>query len=176
MEAHYETRGRPVPRVFVEPGRALTGNTQVLVSSVITTTDGVTFAVMDAGINLAEGARYEYHQLFPVNRFGEPASRVHTLTGPICSPGDVLYAAWELPALRPGDSVAIMDAGAYFMPFSTSFSFPRPAIVMVDGGRDSLLGEAERFDSLVAFDAPAIDDVAREFAATGSDVRRVRPP
>ena len=35
--------------------------------------------------------------------------------------------------VKPGDTLAIMDSGAYFEPDSTVFSFPRPATVMIDG-------------------------------------------
>jgi diaminopimelate decarboxylase len=159
VEDHYRDRGRAVPRVLVEPGRALTGNAQMLLASVVTTkesAEGVTFAITNAGINIAEGAQHEYHQLLPVNRHGEPRRRVYAVTGPICSPADVLYPAVELPELRPGDSLAIMDAGAYFVPFSTSFSFPRPAVVMVEDGRDLLLRGGETFEDLVAHDAPVM--------------------
>jgi len=152
--SHYRSHERPRPRVFVEPGRAMTGNTQMLLARVMTTKDigDVKFAVLDAGINIAESVRSEYHQVFSVNRFGASELRLHTLVGPICSPGDTLYAAVRLPELSPGDSVAIMDAGAYFVPFSTSFSFPRPAIVGVDGGESFLLRRRESFDDLVRYD------------------------
>jgi diaminopimelate decarboxylase len=53
-----------------------------------------------------------------------------------------------------GDTLAIMDAGAYFVPFATSFSFPQPAIIALDGGKERLLRRAETFDDLVTFDAP----------------------
>jgi diaminopimelate decarboxylase len=154
VDAHYRSRGRPRPRVFLEPGRAMTGNTQILLTSVMTTKDAgeVKFAVLDAGINIAESARSEYHQVFCVNRFGAEATRVHTLVGPICSPGDTLYPAIRLPELEAGDRLAIMDAGAYFVPFSTSFSFPRPAIVAVDRGESSLLRRRETFEDLVQTD------------------------
>jgi diaminopimelate decarboxylase len=154
VEGHYRGSGRARPRVFVEPGRAMTADTQMLLASVMTTKDQgeVKFAILDAGINLAESVRAEYHQLFALNRFGEPARRVHTIVGPICSPGDTLYAAARLPELVAGDSVAIMDAGAYFVPFSTSFSFPRPAVVMVDGDDVQVLRRRETFDDLVSRD------------------------
>ena len=45
----------------------------------------------------------------------------------------MLYNNWRLPQLTPGHVLAIMDTGAYFVPFSTTFSFPKPAIVMQDG-------------------------------------------
>jgi diaminopimelate decarboxylase len=154
VNAHYQARGRARPRVFVEPGRAMTGDTQLLLARVMTTKDldDVKFAVLDAGINVAESVRSEYHQVFSVNRFGSPTERVHTLVGPICSPGDTLYPAIRLPDLAPGDSVAIMDAGAYFVPFSTSFSFPKPAIVGVDRGLVTLVRRRETFEDLVRYD------------------------
>ena len=49
-------------------------------------------------------------------------------------------------------ALAIMDAGAYFVPFATSFSFPRPAIVMVDGSDVHLLRRAETFEDIIALD------------------------
>ena len=45
-----------------------------------------------------------------------------------------------------------MDAGAYFVPFETAFSFPRPPIVMIDGGREHLLRRAQSFEDLVRCD------------------------
>ena len=110
------------------------------------------YAVLDAGINHAEPVGSEYHQLFPVNRFAQPLARRYTLVGPICTPGDTLYSSILLPELAVGDTLAIMDSGAYFVPFSTSFSFPRPGLVMVDSGRESVLRRAETFEDLTRCD------------------------
>jgi diaminopimelate decarboxylase len=156
VDQFFRARRRPRPRIFLEPGRSVTGDAQMLLASVITTKiDGDrTFAVLNDGINLADRCRSEYHQLLAVNRASEPAATRHTVVGPICTPGDTLYWAARLPRLTAGDSVLIMDAGAYFVPFSTSFSFPRPPIVVVDEGTASLLRRGERFEDLVAYDEP----------------------
>jgi diaminopimelate decarboxylase len=156
VESHYARRGRPRPRIFLEPGRAMTGDTQLLLANVHALKQGEdrTWAVMDAGVNHAECVRNEYHQLFHVERPDAEASRVYTVVGPICTPGDTLYYAKRLPELSVGDTLAIMDAGAYFVPFATSFSFPQPAIIALDGGKERLLRRAETFDDLVTFDAP----------------------
>jgi diaminopimelate decarboxylase len=148
---HYERRSRPRPRIFVEPGRSLTGNTQLLLATVhsLKQADDRVYAILDAGINVAEPVRNEYHQILPVNRIGEPSSRLYTVVGPICTPGDTLYPAVRLPELQPGDSVCVMDAGAYFVPFATSFSFPQPAIVAVDHGREFPVRRAEQFEDLI---------------------------
>lgn len=151
---HFARRSRPQPRIFVEPGRSLTGDTQFLLATVhaLKHADDRTYAILDAGINIAEPTRSEYHQLLPVNRVAEPATRVYTVVGPICTPADTLYPAVRLPELNLGDSLGIMDAGAYFVPFSTSFSFPQPAIVAIENGQDFLVRQAERFDGMAARD------------------------
>ena len=153
---HYARRSRPQPGLLIEPGRALTGNTQLLLASVhgLKKDDDRIYAMLDGGINIAESLRSEYHQVFTVNRPGEASTNLYTYTvvGPICTPGDTLYPAVRLPELRVGDSLAIMDAGAYFIPFSTTFSFPRPAIVAVENGKDFLLRRNERFADLIALD------------------------
>jgi diaminopimelate decarboxylase len=151
---HYQRRARPRPRIFVEPGRSMTGNTQFLLATVhsLKQADDRIYAILDAGINVAEPVRNEYHQILPVNRIGKPCDRLYTVVGPICTPGDTLYPAVKLPELCPGDSVCVADAGAYFVPFATSFSFPQPAIVAIEHGRDFEIRRAERFDDLIARD------------------------
>lgn len=151
VDEHFARAGRPRPRIFVEPGRALTGNTQFLLARIhsLKRAGDRTYAILDAGINIAEPVRSEYHQLFAVNRINEPARGVYTVVGPICTPADTLYPAIHLPELAIGDSLCIMDAGAYFVPFATSFSYPQPAMVALDAGREALIRRAERFEDMV---------------------------
>lgn len=149
----YRQRGLRVPRIFIEPGRSMTGDTQMLVASVITTkqTREGDYLILDAGINLAESVRSEYHYMFAVRR-SSSRERIYTVVGPLPTPADTLYPAWCGPVLSEGDHVVIMDTGAYFVPFSTSFSFPRPPIVLLDHGKSTLLRRAERFEDLIAYD------------------------
>ena len=46
-----------------------------------------------------------------------------------------------------------MDTGAYFVPFSTSFSFPRPPIVMCRDSQVQVVRAAEAFEDLVRLDS-----------------------
>lgn len=154
VSEHYARAGRPRPRIFVEPGRSLTGDTQFLLASVhaLKRAADRTYAILDAGINIAEPVRSEYHQLFAVNRINEPARQVYTVVGPICTPADTLYPAVRLPELAPGDSLCIMDAGAYFVPFATSFSYPQPAMVAIDADQELLVRRVERFEDMAVRD------------------------
>lgn len=151
---HYSALGLTAPRILLEPGRSVTSDAQMLLTRVHSLKlDGErAYAILDAGINLAESCRSEFHEIFAAGQARAPRSQVYALAGPICTPGDTLHWAARLPELKPGDALSIMDAGAYFVPFSTSFSFPRPAIAAVDQGRVSVLRRRETFEDLVALD------------------------
>jgi diaminopimelate decarboxylase len=160
---HYRTLGKPAPRVFLEPGRSLTSDTQLLLTRVLglKRERDTSFVICDAGINLAESCRAEYHQMFPIQGYARSWTQTYTIVGPICTPGDTLRWAVRLPELSVGDTLAIMDAGAYFVPFSTSFSFPRPGIVAVDEGQVRVLRRSETFEDLRALDLHTAEVVPR---------------
>ena len=136
----FRSESLPPARIVIEPGRSLTGNTQLLLSAVVSLRQEArfTYAVMDAGVNIAGIMGMEFHQVFPVWQFDRPAE-TYRLVGPICHLGDTLHYAWRLPRLKEGDLLAIMDSGAYFVPQSNSFSFLRPAIIAVSAAGEALL-------------------------------------
>jgi diaminopimelate decarboxylase len=72
--------------------------------------------------------------------------------GRICTSADWLFKNLYLPELKAGDALAVMDAGAYFSSYSSNFAFPRPAIVMVSDGRESIIRREESFEHLTAVD------------------------
>lgn len=145
--------GAIAPRVVLEPGRALMGDTQMLLTSVIDVNDGpLPHAIVDAGINVAEPLPNEYHQLLSVSAPGAAATTGYRIAGPICTPADVIYNHWRLPRLEPGHVLGVMDTGAYFVPFSTTFSFAKPAIVIHDGDRVRLVRRRETYDGMTALD------------------------
>lgn len=154
--AHHRRLSLPAPRVFLEPGRAMTSNAQMLLCRVIQARpadgSGVSHAMLDAGLDFADGLKSEQHQWFALTeKPGTPRGTVR-LTGPSCTLGDLMAPAAQLPELKRGDALAIMDAGAYFVPYSKPFSFPRPAIAVREGGNDRLLRRRETFEHLVALD------------------------
>ena len=142
------------PRVVLEPGRALTGDTQLLLTTVVDVKDdgALAHAVLDAGVNVAEPVTSEYHQLLSVTDPTAAATIPYRLVGPICTPADVLYQQWRLPSLAPGHVLAIMDSGAYFVSFATTFSFPKAAIVVQDGTSVVIARSRESFEDIVRLD------------------------
>lgn len=158
VEDHFRRAGRPAPRILLEPGRAMTGNTQMLlcrVSSLNEAGEGPSHAILDAGENIAHILHREYHEIFHAERWGESPSETYTLDGPTCSPMDRLRTTIDLPRLRLGDTLAIMDAGAYLVSFSNSFCFPQPGIVVLDQGRETLIRRAETYEDMIDRDLHA---------------------
>jgi diaminopimelate decarboxylase len=143
------------PELLLEPGRAITSGAQILLLTVkeIKTRGGTTFAIVDGGMqNIAFPLSYEYHACLVASRVGARRHRRYFVTGPLCSPEDILYRNWTLPELVEGDVLAVMDAGAYFTSFANNFSFPRPPVVLAAGGQHRLIRRREPFEQMTALD------------------------
>ena len=144
-----------VPTVVLEPGRAITSSAQVLLLSVIATKPGAdnkTYVIVDGGKNITMPLEWETHKIFAASCLDSPADQPSDIFGPLCHPGDIICKNQNFPALGEGDVLAIMDAGAYFIPNQTNFSNPRPAIVSVRDGRCSIVRRRETFEDIVQLD------------------------
>jgi diaminopimelate decarboxylase len=143
--------GRAV-KLMLEPGRALVGNAGLLLTRVEYLKHGSerNFAVVDAAMNdLLRPALYDaWHEVLPV-RAGRGDTR-YEIVGPVCETGDFLARARPL-ALKEGEHLAIMAAGAYGMSMSSNYnSRPRAAEVMVDGATAHLIREREAVSELMS--------------------------
>jgi diaminopimelate decarboxylase len=146
-------QARPL-KVLFEPGRSLVGNAGVLLTRTLVLKPGATknFAIVDAAMNdLLRPALYEaWHGVLPVDRHATMESATWDLVGPICESGDWLARARDL-ALREGDLLAILSAGAYAMAMASNYnSRPRGAEVMVDGQATHVVRERETIAGLFA--------------------------
>ncbi|HEX5127284.1 MAG TPA: diaminopimelate decarboxylase, partial [Rhodocyclaceae bacterium] len=134
-----------------EPGRSLVGNAGILLTRVEYLKPGETknFAVVDAAMNdLMRPALYDaYHEMVAVNSSNVTANSFE-IVGPVCESGDFLGHDRSL-ALREGDLIAILSAGAYGMAMSSNYNTrPRVAEVMVDGDKTHLVRRRETIASL----------------------------
>jgi diaminopimelate decarboxylase len=157
--------GVAAPALAAEPGRFVTSRAELLltrVKAVKRRSGGVPMAITDAGrLSVTFPCDFEYHTMFLANRPQAAPQESYTVTGRVCTSADWLVRNRLLPAITPGDTLAVMDAGAYFSSYSSNFAFPRPAIVMVGQGTATIVREAETFEHLVAMDAvPQLQPVA----------------
>jgi diaminopimelate decarboxylase len=144
--------GRKLKLLF-EPGRNLVGNAGLLLTRIEYLKHGAArnFAVVDAAMNdMIRPALYEaWHGIVPVRNNAGPKA-VYDVVGPVCESADFLGKEREL-AVREGDLLALMSAGAYGMSMSSNYnSRPRAAEVMVDGPKVHLVRERESPAALFA--------------------------
>ncbi|HLR13701.1 MAG TPA: diaminopimelate decarboxylase [Burkholderiaceae bacterium] len=142
-------------QLVLEPGRSLTGSAGVLLTRVeyLKHGDPHNFAIVDAAMNdLMRPTLYDaWHDVEPVRQApaGAP-EKAYDVVGPICESADWLARNRSL-ALKEGDLLAIMSAGAYAFSMSSQYnSRPRAAEIMVDGSRSHLIRERETVSQLFA--------------------------
>lgn len=143
---------RSDPKLWLEPGRSIVGNTTILLTRVNAVKKGYrNFVAVDAGFNLLiRPAMYgSYHRVLVANKEGGE-EEIYTIVGPICESGDVLARDRKLPRVEKGDLIAILDTGAYGFSMSSQYNGrPRCAEVLVEGSRTALIRERESFGDLV---------------------------
>ena len=145
--------GQRSQRILIEPGRALVGNSGLLLTRVeyLKHTPYRDFAIVDAAMNdLIRPALYDaYHEVLPV-AVSEENAKMYQIVGPVCETGDFLGHDRRL-SLRQGDLLAVMSAGAYGMSMSSNYNTrPRAAEVMVEGDHIHLIRERESVEQLIA--------------------------
>jgi diaminopimelate decarboxylase len=144
-------------QLLLEPGRFIVAQAGALVTRVLYVKKNgeKTFVVTDAGMNdLIRPALYQaYHDIVPVVRRKGARKKMVDVVGPVCESGDFFARDRELPELKPGDLVAILDAGAYGLSLSSNYnSRARPAEVLVEGKRARLIRRRETMDDLLAME------------------------
>jgi diaminopimelate decarboxylase len=139
--------------LLCEPGRFLVGNAGLLLTRVLYRkhAGGKDYVIVDAGMSdfVRPSHYHAYHEIVPLGDARRP-DEVVNVVGPICESGDFLALDRRMPAVRDGEYLAVLGAGAYgFVMSSTYNARPRPAEVLVDGGRFFVARERETLDDLI---------------------------
>ncbi|MEV6702422.1 diaminopimelate decarboxylase [Streptomyces sp. NPDC051453] len=146
--------GLPVPRLTLEPGRAIVGPAGVAVYRVLAVkrTGDRTFVAVDGGMSdnprpALYGVRYAPRLI------GRPSGappRLMTVVGRHCEAGDILADEVALPGdVRPGDLLAVPAAGAYHLSMASGYNLVgRPPVVAVSDGIARVLVRRESMDDM----------------------------
>ncbi|MFE3585024.1 diaminopimelate decarboxylase [Streptomyces vinaceus] len=144
--------GLAVPRLAIEPGRAIAGPAGVALYRVLAVkrTGERVFVAVDGGMSdnprpALYGVRYAPRL---IGRASAAAPCTTTVVGRHCEAGDVLAADVELPGdVHPGDLLAVPVAGAYQLSMASGYNLVgRPPVVAVDHGAARLLVRRETLD------------------------------
>ena len=149
-------RGLKVPQLVVEPGRSIAGPAGMALYTVGSIKDipGVRrYVAVDGGMgdNIRPklyGARYEAYLASAPERAHDG---VVTIAGKYCESTDILITDIEMPALKPGDVIALPAAGAYCLAMASNYNgMPRPEVLMLRDGEARIMRRRETLDDLVA--------------------------
>lgn len=159
-----------VPRIAVEPGRAIIGPGTVTLYEVGTTKDvalghGTSrrYVSVDGGMSdnirtALYDAIYDCRLVSRASDEGERggAATLSRVVGKHCESGDVVVRDCWLPEnLGPGDLIAVAATGAYCYAMASSYNrLPRPAVVAVRDGAARLLLRRETVDDLLRLEVP----------------------
>ena len=156
--------GLTLPRLSVEPGRAISGPAGTALYTVGTVKPveiggGVTrrYVSVDGGMsdNIRPALYGADYSAVLANRASQARPLLSRVVGLHCEGGDILVRDVFLPGdVRPSDLIAVPASGAYSRSMASNYNYtPRPPVVSVRDGRLTTLIHRETLDDLLALDA-----------------------
>ena len=151
-----QRHGFDLPVIVVEPGRGIIGPAGVTLYEVgarKSIPGQRTYISIDGGMadNIRPALYGAEYAISLANR--DPASEqliAVTIAGKYCESGDVLIENALLPALEPGDLLAVPMTGAYCLSMASNYNLaPRPAVVLVHEGQARLIRRRESYEDLL---------------------------
>ena len=163
VERECAAKGLAVPRLSVEPGRAIAGPGTITVYEVGTVKpvrlDGGlvrTFVSVDGGMsdNIRTALYDAAYSVALASRRSDAEPMLARVVGKHCESGDVVVKDCWLPAdLASGDLLAVAATGAYCRSMASNYNqLGRPPVVAVRDGASSVLVRRETIEDLLRLD------------------------
>ncbi|MGW3603108.1 diaminopimelate decarboxylase [Micromonospora sp. NPDC005161] len=148
-----------VPRLSIEPGRAIVGPSVFTLYEVGTVKDldGIrTYVSVDGGMsdNIRTALYDASYSATLASRASTAQPMLARVVGKHCESGDIVVKDEFLPAdVQPGDLVAVSGTGAYCRSMASNYNHvPRPPVVAVRDGQARLIVRRETEEDLLALD------------------------
>jgi diaminopimelate decarboxylase len=161
VQARASHHGLPVPRVLVEPGRAVVASSTLSAYRVGVVKDLLghsRWIAVDGGMsdNIRPALYGAEHEVILAGRRSEAPLVGANLVGKHCESGDVLRLDATLPAdVTAGDLLTVATTGAYTESMASNYNrLPRPAAVLVEHGAARVILRRESLDDLLRRDVP----------------------
>ena len=152
-----------IPKISIEPGRAIVGPTTTTIY-LVGTTKSVTlengserrYVSVDGGMseNIRPALYGAIYSAFIANRTSTAKNISSRLVGKHCESGDILISEIDLPSdIKSGDLLAIPATGAYGRSMASNYNhIPRPAVVAVINGTARQILRRENESDLLNLD------------------------
>jgi len=163
VSAECARSGLAMPRILVEPGRAIAGPTTMTLYEVgtiktVELDDGLsrTYVSVDGGMsdNIRPSLYDADYTCSLVSRSSTADPMLVRVVGKHCETGDVVVKQAWLPAdLAPGDLLAVAATGAYGRSMASNYNHvPRPPVVAVSEDAARLIVRRETVEDILALD------------------------
>ena len=157
------THNLEIPRVSIEPGRAIVGPTMFTLYEVGTVKDVTLengthrrYISIDGGMsdNIRPSLYGAEYTTILANRTSTAAHVSSRLVGKHCETGDIVIREIELPDdIVPGDLLAVPATGAYGRSMASNYNHvPRPPVVAVKDGKARVIVRRESEADLLRLD------------------------
>ncbi len=154
-----QAAGLAVPRISVEPGRAIVGPTAFTLYEVGTVKplEGLrTYVSVDGGMsdNIRTALYDAEYSVSLVSRASDAEPMLVRVVGKHCESGDIVVRDAFLPAdIAPGDLIAVPATGAYCRSMASNYNHAlRPPVVAVDDGAAKVIVRRETEEDLMRLD------------------------
>ncbi|MFK4088884.1 diaminopimelate decarboxylase [Kribbella sp. NPDC020789] len=155
--------GVEVPKVSIEPGRAIVGPAMCTVYAVGTVKEveldnnaARTYVSVDGGMsdNIRAALYDADYSCTLANRYSDAAPTLARVVGKHCESGDIVVKDEFLPSdVGPGDLVAVPGTGAYCRSMASNYNHvPRPPVIAVKDGQTRVVVRRETEDDLLLLD------------------------
>jgi diaminopimelate decarboxylase len=163
LERECRADGVPVPKISVEPGRAIAGPSTFTLYEVGTVKEVLldgdaarTYVAVDGGMsdNIRPALYDADFSCTIASRVSQAPATLARVVGKHCESGDILVKDEFLPSdVRAGDLLAVPVTGAYCRSLSSQYNHvPRPPVVAVTGGGARVIVRRETIEDLLALD------------------------
>ncbi|WP_306210959.1 diaminopimelate decarboxylase [Actinoplanes sp. RD1] len=159
VEGECEMAALRVPRLSIEPGRAIVGPSVFTLYEVGTVkdVDGLrTYVSVDGGMsdNIRTALYDASYSATVAGRASHEPPILARVVGKHCESGDIVVKDEFLPAdVQPGDLVAVPGTGAYCRSMASNYNHvPRPPVIAVRDGASRVIVRRETEDDLLALD------------------------
>jgi diaminopimelate decarboxylase len=155
-----------VPKVSIEPGRAIVGPAVCTVYAVGTVKEveldagaSRTYVSVDGGMsdNIRTALYDADYSCTLANRYSDTEPTLARVVGKHCEAGDIVVKDEFLPSdVQPGDLVAVPGTGAYCRSMASNYNHvPRPPVIAVKDGHTRVVVRRETEDDLFLLDMGA---------------------
>ena len=153
-----ERQGLPVPRILIEPGRAVVagaGITLYTVGTIKELPDIRTYVAIDGGMtdNIRPALYGAHYECLVAHKADQPRTEIVTVAGKHCETGDLIARDVPIQDVETGDVLTVCSTGAYCQSMSSNYNKQvRPAVVFVRDGQARVVVRRETYADLMGCD------------------------